>query len=35
MEMRIKLLEDEQRTKGIDLSKFYGQAVKPPRLDDE
>ena len=35
MEMRIKLLEDEQRTKGIDLSKFYGQAVKPPRLDEE
>ncbi|MCE2792789.1 MAG: hypothetical protein ACK493_17080 [Planctomycetota bacterium] len=35
METRIKLLEDEQRTKGIDLSKFFGQAVDPPRLDGE
>lgn len=35
IETRIKLLEDEQRSKGIDLSKFYGQAVEPPRLDGE
>jgi hypothetical protein len=35
VETRIKLLEDEQRTKGIDLSKFYGQGVDPPRFDPE
>lgn len=35
IETRIKLLEDEQRTKGIDLSKFYGQSVEPPRMENE
>lgn len=29
MEMRMKLLEDEQREKGIDLSQFYGQSGFP------
>ncbi len=29
MEMRMKLLEDEQREKGIDLKQFYGKAESP------
>lgn len=29
MEMRMKLLEDEQREKGIDLSQFYGKSDPP------
>ena len=29
MEVRLKLLEDEQREKGIDLSKFYGRPAEP------
>jgi len=29
MEMRMKLLEDEQREKGIDLKQFYGKAKFP------
>ncbi len=29
MEMRMKLLEDEQREKGIDLSQFYGKTGSP------
>ena len=29
MEMRMKLLEDEQREKGIDLKQFYGKANSP------
>lgn len=31
MEMRMKLLEDEQREKGIDLSQFYGKGDLPNR----
>ena len=31
MEMRMKLLEDEQREKGIDLQQFYGKANAPNR----
>lgn len=31
MEMRMKLLEDEQREKGIDLKQFYGKADSPNR----
>lgn len=34
LETRVKLLEEEQRERGIDLSKFYGQAVEPPVLPD-
>ena len=30
MEVRIKLLEEEQRTKGIDITKFYGKDAPPP-----
>ena len=29
LETRMKLMEDEQREKGIDLSKFYGQSGSP------
>ncbi len=29
IEVRLKLLEDEQREKGIDLSKFYGRRAEP------
>lgn len=29
MEVRLKMLEDEQREKGIDLSKFYGRPAEP------
>ena len=35
METRVKLLEDEQREKGIDLSKFYGKPVDPPTSADD
>ncbi len=35
IETRIKLLEDEQRSKGIDLSKFYSQFNEPPRFEGE
>jgi len=31
MEMRMKLLEDEQREKGIDLQQFYGKSDSPNR----
>ncbi|MEM7782336.1 MAG: hypothetical protein AAF939_10600 [Planctomycetota bacterium] len=31
IETRIKLLEDEQRERGIDLSQFYGRDGKPPQ----
>lgn len=32
-EMRLKLLEDEQREKGIDLSQFYGKSDSPGATD--
>ena len=35
LEARIKLLEDEQREKGIDLSQFYKEPEAPKPLDDE
>jgi hypothetical protein len=35
LEVRIRLLEDEQRQKGIDLSQFYEKNTKPARPLDE
>jgi hypothetical protein len=34
LEVRVKLLEDEQREKGIDLTQFYQRPQSPPNLDD-
>lgn len=35
LEVRIRLLEEEQKQKGIDLSQFYEKYSKPPRGLDE
>lgn len=35
MEVRIRLLEEEQKQKGIDLSQFYEKYSKPPRSLDQ
>ncbi|MBL8888861.1 MAG: hypothetical protein JNL67_02710 [Planctomycetaceae bacterium] len=35
LEVRIRLLEEEQKQKGIDLSQFYEKYSKPPRHLDE
>lgn len=35
LEVRIRLLEEEQKQKGIDLSQFYEKYSKPPRSLDE
>ena len=32
LEVRVKLLEDEQRNQGIDLSRFYKKTDKPEQL---
>jgi hypothetical protein len=35
MEVRMKLLEEEQRSKGIDITQFYGrEGVPPPSFDE-
>jgi hypothetical protein len=33
MEMRLKILEEEQRG-GLDITKFYGRPAADPELDD-
>jgi hypothetical protein len=32
LEVRVKLLEDEQRNQGIDLSRFYKRNEKPEQM---